>query len=220
MAIVAVFNAKMELAGLYVLLAIVADFFDGFAARALKAYSELGKQLDSLADMVSFGVVPGMILFTLFYMGSSSSEADENLLLAGQYSMFIVTLFSALRLAKFNIDPRQASYFIGLPTPANALMIISFPLILSHDEFGLSTLIYHPLFLILFAVVSAFLLIAEIPLIALKFKSFDLKSNKGPYFLLTGSILLGIVFRYAAPPLIIVFYVILSLILPPDKLKR
>lgn len=217
MAIVAIFNAKLEWAGFYVFLALIADFLDGFSARAFKAYSELGKQLDSLADMVSFGVVPGMILFTLFYMGVSSSDINEELLLTGQYFMFIVTLFSALRLAKFNIDPRQTTYFIGLPTPANTLMIISLPFILSHDEFGLSALIYHPVFLISFAIVSSLLLVAEIPLISLKFNPADIRKNKGPIFLLAGSLLLGIIFRYAAPPLIIVFYVILSLKFPPDK---
>ncbi len=217
MAVVAVFNAKLELAAVFVLLSLLADFLDGFVARALKANSDIGKQLDSLADMVSFGLVPGIVLYTVFYMGSSASDADENLLLAGRYFMLLVTLFSALRLAKFNIDARQTSYFIGLPTPANTLMIMSFPLILSHDEFGLSALIYHPVFLLGFSMISAWLLIAEIPLFALKFKTFNFKNNKGPYLLLGISVLLLITCRYAAPPLIIFFYVILSLIFPPHK---
>ncbi len=219
LAVVAIFNAKLEQAGLFIVGALIADFFDGFAARALKAYSELGKQLDSLADMMSFGLVPGMMLYTLFYMGSSSSDASENVLLAGRCFMFIVPLFSALRLAKFNIDPRQATYFIGLPTPANALVIMSFPFIIGHDEFGLSAFIYHPFFLITYSLVSSLLLIAEIPLLSLKFSSIDFRRNKGVYFLLAGSILLVLFFRYAAVPLIILFYVILSLLLPPDKQK-
>ena len=219
MAIVAIFNAKLETAGLLIVIALVLDFLDGFVARALHAYSELGKQLDSLADMVSFGVVPGMMLYTIFFMGSVMSEVNPTLLLAGQYSMFIVTLFSCLRLAKFNLDPRQASYFIGLPTPANTLVVMSFPFILNHDTFGFSSWIYHPVFLVIFMIISSFMLVAEIPLISLKFKSFAWQQNKGPYLLLAGSVILMLTLKYAAPPFIILFYVILSLVFPPTTTK-
>ncbi|MBL7922746.1 MAG: CDP-diacylglycerol--serine O-phosphatidyltransferase [Bacteroidia bacterium] len=220
LAITSIFNAKLEQAGVFILLALLLDFLDGFAARALKANSALGKQLDSLADMVSFGVVPGMMLYTIFFMGSASSEMNPQLLSAGQHAMFLVTLFSCLRLARFNIDTRQSNHFIGLPTPANTLMIMSFPFILGHDEFGLSPLIYNPLFLLALSLFCSWLLIAEIPLLALKFRSFRWKDNRGQYTLLAFSALLLLFFRYAAPPLIILFYVILSLIFPPEKISK
>lgn len=220
LAIIAIFNAKLELAGVLVIIAAVLDFLDGFAARLLKAYSDIGKQLDSLADMVTFGVVPGLMLYTIFYMGNASSDLSENQLLAGQYSMLLVTLFSALRLAKFNIDTRQTDYFIGVPTPANTLVVISFAFILSHDEFGWSPVIYHPLFLIGFAILSSFLMVAEIPLISFKFKSFGFTENKGRYLLLLISVLALLIFRYAAAPVIVLFYVLLSLIFPPQKKNR
>lgn len=217
MAIIAIFNAKLEYAGVLVIIAAVLDFLDGFLARLLKAYSEIGKQLDSLADMVTFGVVPGLMLYTIFYMGAATADYSETALLIGQHIMLLVTLFSALRLAKFNIDTRQTSYFIGVPTPANTLMVISFAFILGKDEFGLSPIIYHPGLLIGFALVSSWLLVAEIPLLSLKFKSYDWKSNKGQYLLLIISLLSLVIFRYAGMPVIIIFYVILSLIFPPNK---
>lgn len=217
MAIIAIFNAKLEYAGVLVMIAAVLDFLDGFLARLLKAYSEIGKQLDSLADMVTFGVVPGLMLYTIFYMGAATADYSETALFIGQHTMLLVTLFSALRLAKFNIDTRQTSYFIGVPTPANTLMVISFAFILGKDEFGLSPIIYHPGFLIGFALISSWLLVAEIPLLSLKFKSYDWKSNKGQYLLLIISLLSLVIFRYAAMPVIIIFYVILSLIFPPHK---
>ena len=217
MAIIAIFNAKLEYAGVLVLIAAVLDFLDGFLARLLKAYSEIGKQLDSLADMVTFGVVPGLMLYTIFYMGAATAAYSETALYIGQHTMLLVTLFSALRLAKFNIDTRQTSYFIGVPTPANTLIVISFAFILGHDEFGLSPIIYHPGFLIGFALVSSWLLVAEIPLLSLKFKSYDWNSNKGQYLLLIIALVSMVLFRYAAMPVIIIFYVILSLIFPPNK---
>lgn len=219
MAIIAIFNAKLEMAGMLVIIAAVLDFLDGFAARMLKAYSDIGKQLDSLADMVTFGVVPGLMLYTIFYMGNASSDLTENQLLIGQHSMLLVTLFSALRLAKFNIDTRQTDYFIGVPTPANTLVVISLAIVLSHDEFGWSSIIYHPFFLIGFALLSSWLMVAEIPLISFKFTSFGFSENKGRYLLLLISLLSLLIFRYAAAPVIVFFYVLLSLIFPPHKKK-
>ena len=122
------------------LTALVLDFLDGFLARMMNAYSELGKQLDSLADMVTFGFVPGMILYQLFIDHYPIAQHDDLMFKIGSIFMFTVTLFSALRLALFNIDPRQASYFIGVPTPANTLLILAFPFIALHDEFGIAVL--------------------------------------------------------------------------------
>jgi CDP-diacylglycerol--serine O-phosphatidyltransferase len=219
MAIVHIFNAKLEMAGAFVAIAAVLDFLDGFAARLFNAGSALGKQLDSLADMVTFGVVPGMTLYTIYFMGSTMRDMDSLWLQAGQYFMFSVTLFSCLRLAKFNIDERQSNYFIGVPTPANTLMVMAFPFILSNDRFGLSPLIYHPLFLAALAGISSLLMVAEIPLLSLKFRSIGWKENKGIYLLLVLSLAAIWIFGFAAAPLIYVFYLILSIIFPPEKLK-
>lgn len=214
MAIVSVFKGDFDTAGILVIVATVLDFLDGFAARMLKAYSDIGKQLDSLADMVTFGVLPGFMLYHIFGRENSGRMSDE-LLMAGQYFMLIVTLFSALRLAKFNIDTRQTDSFIGVPTPANTLMVISLGFMLQHDDFGCSGIIGNPIFLTVFAVVSSFLMVAEIPLISLKFKAFGFSENKARYILLLTALILILLLRYAAPPVIIIFYVLLSLIFPP-----
>lgn len=212
MAIIAIFNAKLEYAGVLVLIAAVLDFLDGSAHPRPILIGIL-----SLAGGYGhFCVVPGLMLYTIFYMGAATADYSETALDIGQHTMLLVTLFSALRLAKFNIDTRQTSYFIGVPTPANTLIVISFAFILGHDEFGLSPMIYHPGFLIGFALVSSRLLVEEIPLLSLKFKSYDW-TNKGQYLLLIIALVSMVLFRYAAMPVIIIFYVILSLIFPPIK---
>lgn len=217
LAIASIFRGELTTASTFIFIAAALDFGDGFVARKFNAFSELGKQLDSLADMVSFGVVPGLMLYTLFVVGAPNYPYDATFLLIGQYFMFMVTIFSCLRLALFNIDTRQSSYFIGVPTPANTLMITSIPFILANDSWGLSAFIYHPFFLIAFAGISSYLLVAEIPLLALKFKSFSWKVNKGQYLLLIMSVLAIILLKFAAAPIILIFYVILSLIFPPTK---
>lgn len=214
LALEAIFHSELEYAGKLVIVAAILDFLDGFAARLLKAYSDIGKQLDSLADMVTFGLVPGVMLYSIF-RSENAHQLSPLYLQIGQYSMLIVTLFSALRLAKFNIDTRQTESFIGLPTPANTLMIISLPYMLSHDEFGLAQIISNPFFLTAFALVSSWLMVAEIPLMSLKFKTFGWNENKGRFLLLLTSVVLLILLRYAAAPVIVIFYVLLSLIFPP-----
>jgi CDP-diacylglycerol---serine O-phosphatidyltransferase len=217
LAIVSIFGGELTTASIFIFIAALLDFGDGFVARKLNAFSELGKQLDSLADMVSFGVVPGLMLYALFVMGSTRYDFDPTFMMTGQYFMFSVTLFSCLRLALFNIDTRQSTYFIGVPTPANTMMIMSLPFILEGNVFGFEDYIYHPFFLILFAGISSYLLVAEIPLLALKFKSFAWNVNKGPYLLLIVSALSILLLKFAAAPIILIFYVILSLIFPPNK---
>jgi CDP-diacylglycerol---serine O-phosphatidyltransferase len=218
LAIISLFNGHFDNALLLVVIAGILDFFDGFVARLVKANSDLGKQLDSLADMVTFGVVPGFTLFfvfnrTMFSLNEMNSPVASFL----PYLMFVVTLFSCLRLAKFNIDPRQASYFIGLNTPSNTFLVMSLPLILNHDEFGLGPIISNPAFLIAFAAVSSYLLVAEIPFLSFKIKSLTWKDAKPQLLLLIGAVLFLLTLRYAALPIIIVYYLILSLIYPPHK---
>ncbi len=201
--IVWVFGNNAEGASFLILLAALFDFFDGFAARLLKAVSPIGKDLDSLADVVTFGVLPSFILFDMMRMGFE--ERNEWL----AYAAFLVALLSALRLAKFNNDSRQTDRFIGLPTPANAMLIASFPHILAGSPRG-EAIIGNPWNLLVFSVVISYLLVAEMPLIALKFKGFGWGGNQLRYLLIAASVLLLFLFGWMAVPFIMIIYLGLS----------
>ncbi|MEH6408108.1 MAG: CDP-alcohol phosphatidyltransferase family protein [Leeuwenhoekiella sp.] len=213
---------RLDFAAYAVVLGIFFDFFDGFFARILNKQSDLGLQLDSLADVITSGVVPGMVMFQLLYRieswgtGVRLIQQDfhwESLSLL-PFLGFAITLASAYRLAKFNIDTRQTESFIGLPTPANALLIISLPLILMNEssEFA-QNLISNTWFLLALTALSCYLLNAELPLFALKFKSWGFAENKVRYIFLILSVLLLIFLQFLAIPVIIVLYVIVSLLL-------
>ena len=194
-------------------LAAVLDFLDGLAARVLHAYSEIGKQLDSLADMVSFGVVPGAILFKLMQK-SALADPDTSLLEAElmPFAAFLIIIFSALRLAKFNIDTRQTTSFIGLPTPACTLFVASLPLILEYGDLMHYEIILNPLVLLVLTVLLSFLLVAELPLFALKFTNLKWQDNSVRFIFLGLSVILAALLNFAAIPLIIVLYILLSII--------
>lgn len=201
---------NFEMAFFFVCLGIFFDFFDGFFARLLNVSSPLGLQLDSLADMVTSGVVPG---FVMFKMLTNSVNSDPSLIYL-PYLGFIITLGSCYRLANFNIDTRQTNSFIGLPTPANAIFILSLPLILKNtDSLILLELLTNCWILLIVTLVSAFILNAEIPLFALKIKKFNFKDNVLQIVFLLVSLLLLIVFKFSGVALIIVFYVMLSVIM-------
>ena len=200
-AIVLAFKGETTLAIYFVFAAAVLDFLDGFAARLLKSYSEIGKQLDSLADMVTFGVVPGVVMFLLMTKAGLGDYA---------YFGFFISVFSALRLAKFNIDTRQTDSFIGLPVPANTLLIGSLILILENDSFNIGPFILNPYVLFSVTAISCYMMVAEIPLFSLKFKNASFKDNRIRYIFLISSILLITGFFYASIPLIIILYVVLS----------
>ena len=203
-------EANFEMAFFFVCLGIFFDFFDGFFARLFNVSSPLGLQLDSLADMVTSGVVPG---FVMFKMLTNSVNSDPSLIYL-PYLGFIITLGSCYRLANFNIDTRQTDSFIGLPTPANAIFILSLPLILKNtDSLILLELLTNCWVLIILTLVSAFILNAEIPLFALKIKKFNFKDNALQILFLLVSLLLLIVFKFSGVALIIVFYVMLSVIM-------
>lgn len=193
-----------------IFLAAVLDFLDGFLARLLKAYSPIGKELDSLADMVTFGLLPSVIIFRLLGQSMQGPEYDLVTYSAVPHAAFIIAVFSALRLAKFNVDPRQSDSFIGVPTPANALLIASLPLILRDhpDWFGF---IVRPGFLIAFSVVMSLLLVAELPLFALKFKTYAFRPNAVRYLFLGVSALLLVTLGATAVPVIIALYLLVSL---------
>jgi len=208
-------EGHMTNAALFVFLGIFFDFFDGFFARKLNVTSELGLQLDSLADMVTSGLVPALVLFHLLELTIAPSWDTYHIL---PYFGLLVALASAYRLAKFNISTEQSSYFIGLPTPANALLIMSLPLILAYqNNDSYNTIILNPIFLITVTIISCFLLNAPIKLIALKFKTWKFSENASRYILIIFSIVALIVFKFAGIPLLIIFYIILSLINPPNN---
>jgi CDP-diacylglycerol--serine O-phosphatidyltransferase len=211
-ALVMVFRNHLDWTAYLIFLAALFDVADGLAARILNASSPIGKELDSLADMISFGLVPGAILFKLLQINIGTVSGNESLVRALQFVPFIVTVFSALRLARFNIDTRQSDSFIGLPTPANTLLLISFPLILSGDEYGLKNILLNPYFIFGITALQSFLLVSELPLFALKFKNLSMKDNSYQFILIIVSAILVLMFRYAALPLIIFLYVLLSLI--------
>lgn len=215
---------QLELAAFFVFLGIIFDFFDGMAARILNVKSELGLQLDSLADVITSGLVPGIVMFQLLAMSmnggwnvSLSSQAAHDTFWVGlkvaplPFLGFLITLASAYRLAKFNIDENQTSSFIGLPTPANALLILSLPLILLYQNNDiLNGIILNQWFLIGITILSAYLLNSKIELFALKFKNWNFKDNSQRYIFLIVSLVLLLTMKFLAIPAIIVFYILSS----------
>lgn len=210
-------------ASVFVFLGIFFDFFDGLAARLLKAHSDVGLQLDSLADMVTSGVAPGIVMVQLLSEALTGSPMDITALFSESswnqsfynyipFTGLLVTVASAYRLAKFNVDTRQTSSFIGLPTPANALLIFSLPLIL-HFQYSeaAENIILHPWFLIALALVSCVLLNMEVPLFGLKFKTWGFKENAVRYLFLVACLVLLLTLHFVAIPVIILLYILISL---------
>ena len=184
-------------------LAAVFDFIDGLSARLLDAYSDLGKQLDSLADMISFGVLPGIIMFKLLIVVSPSGSMLP-------YVASVIPLFSALRLAKFNLDDGQEYSFIGLPTPAHAIFIASLPLAGNqHQEISL---LVNPEALALLSGISSLLLVAKIPMFSLKMKSNSWKDNKTQYLFLIVSLIIILSFHFIGFTIVIILYILTSLL--------
>ncbi len=206
LSILSAIQGDLITASTYIGISAVMDFFDGFVARLLHVSGELGKQLDSLADVVSFGVAPGFI----FYGIAGKCFGDGFCIY--QYTFLLIPVFSAIRLAKFNIDTRQSDSFIGVPTPANAMFIASLPLILTNDTYGVGVIIEHRWFVIFFPLLSAYLLVAELPLLALKFKHFKFKGNEGRFVLIISCLLSVLAFKFAGIALSIIIYILISII--------
>lgn len=220
LAVIFAVKGNLVLAAIFVAAGIFFDFFDGLAARLLDVKSEMGLQLDSLADVVTSGVVPGIVMYQLMTKALPSGGglgADWNSSVFDiQIKPFaliglLIILASAYRLAKFNVDDRQTDSFIGLPTPANALLILSLPLILTYQPGPfISELLLNEWFLVILTILSCFLLNAELPLFALKFSDWSFKENKLRYFFILSCIILIILLKFIAVPLIILLYVGLS----------
>lgn len=241
LSIILAFQGYIDFAAYAILLGALFDFLDGFAARMLKTSGELGKQLDSLADMVSFGLAPGIIMMVVLTAVLSNTQAEVDLpnhirtsldawmssILENNsfgthsydkllpFTALIIPFFSLFRLAKFNLDKRQTESFIGLPTPANTFFFLSFPLILKSEYGEMSTFseyIFHPLFMVILILIMSLLLISELPLFSLKFKSFGIRENVIRYTFLLISLILIIAVQVWAISLIVFLYLILSVV--------
>jgi len=212
------FGEHVVYASFFILLGSFLDFFDGFFARLLNVSGELGKQLDSLADLITFGVAPAMIVFQLliffdsgnyFYLTLNEIQAIPTV----AYLAFLIPIFSAYRLAKFNIDTNQKDTFSGLPTPANALFFISIPLAHYYQtDHVLLAFMYQSPFLIISILMLCALMVSNLRLIALKFKSWNWTDNTYRYLLIVLSIVLLLLLHFVAVPIIILLYIVLSLI--------
>ena len=203
------FQSDYRLAMLFIVLGAVFDFFDGMTARLLKVSSPIGKELDSLADNITFGLAPSAIVFSLF----TNVRMPQFLLGVSEYvpyCAFLISVFSALRLAKFNLDERQTTSFIGMPTPANALFWSSLAILIIEGRNLTNT--FNALYLLLLVIVMSLLLVSGLPMFSLKFKNLSWKSNKIQYIFLAVSILLLALCGISGVCAVIVWYIILSAI--------
>lgn len=199
--VVFAFKGDLQTAAYFVLLSGIFDFFDGMVARLLNVKSAIGKELDSLADMVSFGFLPGVVMFQLLKVSDFNSPYLP-------YLGFIITVFSALRLAKFNIDERQTEEFIGLNTPMNTLFIVSLPFI----ALDYPTVIGSSILLLAITAITSFLLVSEIKIFSLKFNNMTWAKNKFKFIFLILSALLIVFLKFAAIPFVLVLYIALSVL--------
>lgn len=229
-AIILAFSGRIDLAPFAIFAGALFDFFDGFIARKMNIQGEMGKQLDSLADMVTFSLAPGMIMFVILIGVGSDPSAQAtgqswvNDIINGNTSNYyplvalVIPFFSLFRLAKFNLDTRQTESFIGLPTPANTLFFMSYPLVMFYSDDGseimrvVSEFLFHPISICVAIVVMSLLLVSEIPLFSLKFKSFGVKGNKIRYSFLLISLTFIIVFKAWSLALIVFLYLVLSIL--------
>jgi CDP-diacylglycerol--serine O-phosphatidyltransferase len=213
--IVFAFQGNLEMASLCIFAGAFLDFFDGLAARLLKVSGELGKQLDSMADMVTFGVAPGFLLFHfMFYLSNTMifrhSMSNEVFFLPASLAL-LIPILSAYRLANFNIDTRQTTSFIGLPVPALAIFVAAIP----HINFEQFPMFVDMQFLTIIAIIMPILLVVEMPLFSLKFSKTESISSRLNIFrvtLILSAVVLFFVFQFAAIPFIVILYLILSLL--------
>lgn len=215
---------ELVLAAYFVFLGIFFDFFDGFFARKFQVQGELGKQLDSLADVVTSGVVPGIVMFQMMLYATkkkwlmelssetgSWQEYQETFYFFIPFLGIVITLAAAYRLANFNIDERQTSSFIGLPTPAFSIFVLSLPLILFYSEHAFFTQALQNIYVLTgITLTGSYLMNAEIPLFSLKFKNYGWKGNEVKYIFLLATLVLLIGLKTVAIPLVIILYIFLS----------
>lgn len=213
-------DGHLSLAGIFILIAALFDFLDGMTARLLKAYSPIGKELDSLADVISFGLAPAAILFTLYeytlfgknqHIQDIEGSLTDWLIL---FSSFLIPVFSALRLAKFNVSTEQERNFVGLPTPANAILWASLGLMLSFPgHTDLLRMLYSTKNFLIIVIVTSLLLVSEIPMFSLKFKSFLWSENRHRYIFIFLCIILLVFLQVYAIPILIFLYILFNMAL-------
>ncbi len=205
---------KLSVAALFIFAAAVVDFLDGFVARLINASSEMGKQLDSLSDVVSFGVAPSIILYQLLRISFIKEENGLDVSLLWLMPAFIIACSGAYRLARFNTDDSQSFGFKGVPIPAAGLLIASFPLILhdGNDWFFINEWLTNKWVLYAVIVLVSWLMVSTLPLMALKFKDLRLKNNIPKIILLAVAVAAAFIFHWLAVPIVFIVYIILSLL--------
>lgn len=205
---------KIWMASMFIGLAAVVDFLDGFVARLFKASSEMGKQLDSLADVVSFAVAPSLILYQFLRMSIAQEEDGLNASIIWLVPAFILACAGAWRLAKFNIDESQSYGFKGVPTPAIGLVVASLPLIYwnNHSQ-QVVDILFNKWFLYGIILLLSWLMVSNLPIMALKFKDYGIKSNLPKIILLAVAVIAAFIFHWLAVPIVFIVYIILSLFL-------
>ncbi len=212
-ALVCIFKLMFIPAFIFLMVGGIADYTDGMVARALGVNSPFGKEIDSLADMVSFGVVPGAILYQLLSISwYGTAGALEATIVWEALPGFLVSIFACWRLAKFNLDTRQSENFIGLPTPSATMFVCGLMLIYEQNSEGMREWILQPYFLYAVALAFSYLLISEIPMKGFKFKSFAWQGNEFRYIFVILSVLLLLVVKEIAFSVLILVYVIYSII--------
>lgn len=203
---------KLTWAAICIIIAAVIDFLDGFVARLMKATSNLGKQLDSLSDVVSFGVAPGVIIYQLLRFSFAREENGLNISILWLVPAFILSCAAAYRLAKFNLDESQAFYFKGVPVPAVGLLVASFPLILHFNTINsINNLLINKWLLYSIIILLSYLMVSNIRMMSLKFPDFSFKNNVPKITLLFIAIITAVFLQWVAVPVVFIFYILLSL---------
>lgn len=204
---------KIWLASAFIAAAALVDFLDGFVARLFNATSEMGKQLDSLADVVSFGVAPSLIIYQFLRLSYAREEDGIEVSLVWLLPALAVALAAAYRLAKFNIESSGEYYFKGMPTPAVGILVASLPVIYwNTDDATIITLLLNKWFLYALVIILCWLMLSNLKLMALKFRDYTLAGNLPKVLLVGLSVLLLILFKWIAIPFIFILYILLSLI--------
>jgi CDP-diacylglycerol--serine O-phosphatidyltransferase len=203
---------KMAIGSFFILAAAVVDFLDGFVARLFKSVSAMGKQLDSLADVVSFGVAPGLIMYQLLRISYVQQENGLDVSIGWLLPAFIIPCAAAWRLARFNIDATQQYSFKGLPAPAGGLFVAALPLIIWFKSFEVQEFLINKWLLYAIVLIVSFLMVSTLPMMGMKFKDFGVKNNLPKYLLVAIAAIAAVIFQWLAIPVILLAYVLLSLL--------
>jgi CDP-diacylglycerol--serine O-phosphatidyltransferase len=203
---------KLQWGAVCIFLAALVDFLDGFVARLMKADSAMGKQLDSLADVVSFGVAPGLILYQMLRIAYAYEPDGLDTPLYLLFPALLVPAACAWRLARFNIDPEQSEGFKGIPAPAGGLFIASLPMVTFYNYFGLQQWLVNKWILYAVIIVVSALMVSTLPLLNIKFRNFDVKQNWPKFAIILAGLVCAVLFQWLAVPVVFLLYIILSLL--------